>query len=547
MLDDNRRPLYFSDLSLLFTAKQTSVNRIRVWPLKVLTLVFGVLLLARLAQLTVVEGSWRRRLADENRILTLPIMAQRGILTDRSGYPLTQNVPAYRRQVPGTNPAQLQFESVSREQALQFLVDPKERVDYVVERTYPSGSVSASLVGYVGEVTADELDTHPDYRLGELIGKTGAEQAFERRLRGVPGEEYLEINAQGKAVRTIGIKEAQSGSNIQLSMDLGLQQTLIDAFQGLHGAAVALSPQTGEVLALVSLPAYDPARLHEALSQPGQPFFNRAVGGTYAPGSTFKILTSVAALEEGKVTGDTQFQDTGEIVIGDYRFGNWLYDEHGRTEGQVGLVRALSRSNDIYFYHVGELVGPNKLAEWAGLFGLGKTWGLSSWGEAAGLLPTPEWKQAKRGERWYLGDTYHMAIGQGDVLATPLQIAVMTAGIATGGVVCPPHMILNDPSMVCQQINIDEQTVALVQQGMLEACQPGGTGSPFFTFEPKVACKTGTAQQGGEKALPHAWFTVYAPAENPTIALTVIVEQGGQGSTVAGPIAKKAIEYWLKK
>ncbi len=547
MLDDDHRPLYFSDLSLLFSAKQTSIHRIRIWPLKVLTLVFGILLLVRLIQLTVVEGPWRRRLADENRILTLPIMAQRGILTDRLGYPLTQNIPVYRRQVPGTNPAQLQFESVSREQALQFLVDPKERIDYVVKRDYPSGSVSASLVGYVGEVTANELDTYQDYRLGELIGKTGAEQAFERRLRGIPGEEYLEINAQGKAVRTIGVKEAQSGSNMQLSVDLGLQQILVDAFQGLQGAAVALSPQTGEVLALVSVPTYDPAHLQDALSQPGQPFFNRAVGGTYAPGSTFKLITGIAALEEGKITAETQFQDTGEIVIGDYRFGNWLYDEHGRTEGQVGLVRAIARSNDIYFYHIGELVGPNKLAEWAGMFGFGKAWGLFAWGESTGLVPTPEWKQTKKNERWFLGNTYHMSIGQGDVLATPMQVAVMTAGIAAGGVVCPPHMVLNDDRVVCQQSNVRGETIALIQQGMIEACQPGGTGSPFFTFEPKVACKTGTAQQGGEKALPHAWFTIYAPAENPTIAVTVLVEQGGQGSTVAGPIAKKAIEYWLKK
>lgn len=519
-------------------------SRIRRWPVLSLVIIVGFLLGIRLVQLTIIEGSWRRAKADENRILTLPVMAPRGVLTDRGGTPLTRNIPIYRRQVPGTTPAQLQFETVSREQVLTLLANPSERISYDVSRDYPCGQACSALVGYVSEVT--DPTTQQGYRLGELAGKVGAERAFERYLRGQPGEEYLEVNASGKAVRTVGMKEPQSGSNVRLSVDAGLTQILYDAFEGKPGAAVALSPNTGEVLALVSSPSFDPSNLGASLAMQDQPFFNRAVAGAYAPGSTFKIVTALAALEEGKISSTTQFEDTGELTIGEYRFGNWLYDEHGRTEGSVNVVRALARSNDIFFYKIGEAVGAEKLAEWAGLMGYGKSWEMTSWGESMGLVPSPKWKQEKRGEKWYLGNTYHMSIGQGDVLATPLQVTVMTAAVASRGVVCPPH-IKADDKPVCQQLNLHEGTIDILSKGMVEACQRGGTGAPFFDFSPQVACKTGTAQQGGEKDLPHAWFTVYAPAENPTIALTVLVEKGGQGSQVAAPIAKKAIEYWLGK
>jgi penicillin-binding protein 2 len=512
----------------------------------VLILFFLLVLIFRLAQLTLVEGVWRRKQADENKTLSLPIAAQRGILTDRNGVALTQNVPLYRRQIPGTNPAELQFESITRDQAMDLLSNPSEKISYDMGRTYPCGAACAHIIGYLGEATASDSVSDTSLHLGQLIGKTGAERAFEKQLQGVPGTEYLEVNARGKAINTIGTKEPYSGSNITLSIDLGLQQTLWNAFEGKVGAAVALDPQTGEVLALVSTPAYDPASLSAYFKEPNQPFFNRAVAGTYAPGSTFKLVTAVAALEEGEISEETRFQDTGELVIGDYRFGNWLYDEHGRTEGEVNVVKAIARSNDIFFYKAGEVVGPTKLAEWAGLLGLGKTWELSSWGEAAGLVPTPQWKQQQRNERWYLGNTYHMSIGQGDVLATPLQIAVMTGGVATG-FVCPPHLVVGDKKQSCKQLNLHETTTRLVREGMVEACQSGGTGAPFFTFSPQVGCKTGTAQQGGEKDEPHAWFTMYAPADNPSIVLTVLVEKGGQGSVVAAPIAKQAMEYWLKK
>lgn len=517
------------------------------WPVTALIGLLGFLLCCRLFQLTVVEGAWFRAQADENRILSLPVMAQRGVLLDRNGSPLTRNVPLYRRQVPGTNPAELRFEPVNRETALSLLTNPTERISYDVSREYPCGQACAAAVGYMSEVTPSDITEANDYRNGELIGKTGAEKAYERLLRGIPGQEYLEINAKGNAVRTVGMKEAQSGTSVKLTIDQGLTQLLYQAFAGRPGAAVAVAPATGDILAMVSSPTFDPGNVSQSLQQPNLPFFNRAMSGTYAPGSTFKIVTAIAALEENAITPDTRFQDTGELTVGEYQFGNWLWEEHGRTEGEVNVVKALARSNDIFFYKAGEVTGAAKLADWAGLLGFGKTWGLKAWGEAGGLVPSPEWKLTNRQERWYLGNTYHMSIGQGDVLATPLQVALMTAAIGNKGVLCPPHFDLKDKPPACQQLNLKESTLAIVRQGMTEACEPGGTGVAFFDFEPRVACKTGTAQQGGEKELPHAWFTVFAPADRPTIALSVLVEKGGQGSEVAAPIARQAVEYWLNR
>lgn len=522
---------------------------LRIWPLWVLIALGEILLGARLFQLTIVEGSWRRQLAEENRILTMPIVAHRGVLTDRNGAVLTHNIPVYQRHIKGTSPAALQYETIDREQALALLADPTERISYSIKREYPCGPVCAPIVGYVAEPTKAELSTRPDVVTGAMVGRLGAERVFERELKGVAGEEYIEVNAQGLAVRTVGKKEAQAGTNVRLSMDLGLQQVLYDALGEHAGAAVAINPQTGEILALVSKPTFDPNNVAEALGQPNQPFFNRALSGMYAPGSTFKLVTAAAALEEGAITGASTFKDTGELVVGNYRYGNWLYDEHGRTEGEVDVVKAIARSNDIFFYEVGVLVGPDKLAEWARTFGFGSNWSLTDWGAQSGLVPDPAWKLTAKKERWFLGNTYHMAIGQGDVLATPMQVAVMTAAIARGGVLCAPKFraVTGTTWEGCQQLNLHDETVKLIQAGMVQACQPGGTGVPFFNFSPQVGCKTGTAQQGGEKAQPHAWFTVYAPADNPEIVVTVLVEQGGQGSTVAGPIAKQALEYWFRK
>ena len=303
---------------------------------------------------------------------------------------------------------------------------------------------------------------------------------------------------------------------------------------------------TGEILALVSSPSFDPGRPAEFVDRPEKPFFNRAVGGEYPPGSVFKLVTAVAGLEEGKVTETTQIEDTGEIRVGEFRYSNWYFDQYGRKEGALNLVGGLRRSNDIFFYRVGEAVGPEKLAEWARRLGLGKATGWELGGEGAGLVPDPAWKEKFKGERWWLGNTYHMAIGQGDVAVTPLQVNMLTGVVGTGRL-CRPEIIFNFQFSIfnCEDLGISEKTLELVRQGMTEACLPGGTAFPLFGWEPQVACKTGTAQHGGKETLPHAWFTVLAPADKPEIALTVLVEAAGEGSYEAAPVAKEILEYWF--
>jgi penicillin-binding protein 2 len=504
---------------------------------------------ARLTQLTMVEGSYQRGKADNNRVVVIRTTARRGIFFDRHGVTLVHNNPLYKRQVPGTTIHEARFVEISRDEALKLQYQDGERVFYDIVRQYPLGKATAHLLGYTGEINEKELtEAGPQYILGDRLGKTGLEKWYEWQVRGKAGSTLMEVDARGETQRVVGKLEEVPGVDIELTLDSGLQSVLYDALSGVNGAAVARVPKTGEILAMVSTPAYDPNDVGASLTSPNQPFFNRAIGGGYAPGSVFKIVTAVAALEEDKINHQTTFEDTGEIKIDSYRYGNWLFDQYGRTEGQVDVTKGLQRSNDIFFYRAGEAVGAEKLAEWAKLFGFGSQAGLQGLGESTGLVPDPNWKSKYKGEKWFLGDTYHMAIGQGDVLTTPLQVNRMMAAVAQNGLLCPPILNKKDLGRAsCQQLNLKPDTVQLLHEGLVKVCEPGGTGVAFFNFSPKVACKTGTAQEGGVTTNPHAWFTVYAPADNPQIALTILVENGGQGSEVASPIARKALDWWFRQ
>ena len=302
----------------------------------------------------------------------------------------------------------------------------------------------------------------------------------------------------------------------------------------------------GKVLGLVSSPAYDPGKVVDYLTDTENLYFlNRAISGTYPPGSVFKLVTAYAGLFEHKITAETKYEDTGEIRVGIYRYGNWYFDQYGKTEGSIDLVRALARSNDIYFYKVGEAVGVENLVKWARLFGLGQKTEIELPGETAGLVPDKLWKERKTGEQWFLGNTYHMAIGQGDLLTTPLQIARMTLGVVSGRL-CQVS-ILKDKAPTCRDLGLKTEDIATVRQGMAQVCASGGTAFPFFNFDPPVLCKTGTAQHSGQKNeedKPHAWITVAYPGENPEMILTVMLEAAGEGSAEAGPVAKAILEEW---
>ncbi|MFV1917527.1 MAG: penicillin-binding transpeptidase domain-containing protein [Patescibacteria group bacterium] len=315
------------------------------------------------------------------------------------------------------------------------------------------------------------------------------------------------------------------------------------------------------------------------LGDPSQPLFNRVTGGAFFPGSVYKPVVAVAALEEGDVDGNYVFDDPGiltiETVYGKFTYANWYFTQYGGKEGQIGLVTAIKRSTDTFFYKLGELVGVDKLVEWSSLFGLDEPTGVDLTGEIAGLVPSPEWKLEVRGERWFLGNTYHLSIGQGDIALTPIGVNTAIAAIGANGKLCTPHIIAlqgsdNFPlvrrkpsprvlrlpesetgsvaSFQCNDIGISKQSIDLVKEGMRQACRPGGTGFTFFDFEEKVgtqvACKTGTAETGDGKTT-HAWFVAFAPVDFPEIVATVLVEKGGEGSSVAGPIAREIFDYWF--
>lgn len=412
---------------------------------------------------------------------------------------------------------------------------------------FPRDATSGMIVGYVSEVNQRELGCFEGlcYTLGALIGRSGIEQVFEERLRGRDGGRLIEVDSGGNEVRELGNNLPERGGDIQLSLDSRLQKIMYDAFSLRNGSAVALDMQ-GKVLGLVSSPSYDPLQITNYLSDTSKQYFlNRAIAGSYPPGSVFKLVSAMAGLEEGKIESETQFEDTGEIRVGAYRYGNWYFDQYGRTEGKIDLVKALARSNDIYFYKVGEEVGVEGLVKWARKLGLGEKTGIELPGEVSGLVPDRLWKERATGEKWFLGNTYHLAIGQGDLLVTPLQVARMTLGVVSGRV-CQVSL-LQDKSPECRDLRLKTQNIVSVAQGMKGACESGGTAFPFFTFEPWVMCKTGTAQHSGQKTkedLPHAWITLAYPGENPEMILTVMLESAGEGSSEAGPVAKEILEEW---
>lgn len=496
-------------------SKRSLDVRIRVRIVWSVFVVAMALLLSKIIYLQVVAGGQYQLSSYSNHVEVVRQGAPRGIVYDRNGVALTLN-----REAEG-----------------------------VIQREYPHKEAIAPVLGYLSEVTPSEIGCFDGlcYILGTKTGRTGIEKVMEARLRGRDGGRLIEVDASGNEVRELGRNLAEPGSDVWLSLDIRLQEMMYEAMREHTGSAVALDMQ-GKVLGMVSSPSYDPNRVSEYLGKTDKLYFlNRAIAGTYPPGSVFKLVTSIAGLEEGVIDESTVYEDTGEIKIGDYRYGNWYFDQYGRTEGSVTLVNALSRSNDIYFYKMGESLGVDKLVEWADKFGLGQKSGIELPGEQAGLLPNRLWKERATGEKWFLGNTYHLSIGQGDLLSTPLQVARMTAGTISGRM-CQASL-LKDVTTKCENLGVESKHLELVSEGMKAACAAGGTAFPFFNFSPWVLCKTGTAQHGGqvkEGDLPHAWIAVGYPGDNPEMILVVMVESGGEGSAVAGGIAQQILSEWSK-
>lgn len=526
------------------------------WILKGLLIIGFFIIFARLFELQIIKGEYYQGLSYGNRIRRVPIEAPRGEISARGGEKLVINREA------------LKFIEFLPEGGYKKVLESSYSAEAVNEweREYLLGAGAAHVSGYVGEVNADEVGkVNPNCQdkgvlnQGQLVGRSGLEASYECALSGRNGEILVEVDSQGKFVRYLGKKEVQTGIDLITNIDYGLQQKVSDVMEGKIGAIVA-TDVSGEVLALYSSPSFDPNIftgevagnvVSSLLDDPNKPFFNRAISGTYHPGSVFKPVVAVAALSEGKIDKNFLYEDKGKIIVettsGDFSYANWYLTQYGGVEGYINVVRAIARSTDTFFYKVGEFLGPDKIAEWANKFGMGEASGIDLPGEAVGLIPTPEWKKEVKGESWFLGNTYHVSIGQGDLAVTPLSINMATNVVASKGKFCKP-VIYGEAS--CRDLGIEKHIIEIVEEGMIAACSEGGTGLPFFSFEPKVACKTGTAQTGtSDKA--HAWFTVYLPEStenlNPerAIVLTILVEEGGEGSVVAAPIAKEILEYWL--
>ncbi len=513
------------------------------WFLRGILLLGFFLLAARLFELQVIKGNYFRVLSEGNRIRRIPITAARGRILARGGEVLIDNSEVKRKIVFNKDSGYTKSEDIAGA--------PPEDIVSEWKRVYPLGEAFAHVGGYLGEVSAEEVGKiNPEcpekgpMALGQMLGRSGLEEEYECTLAGIDGEELVEVDTQGNKVRTLGRREPVSGQDLKTSIQFSLQKKTAQTLSGKVGAAI-VTDGSGEVLALYSSPSFNPESPAEALESPELPLFNRAIGGQYHPGSVFKPVVAIAALEDGEIDKNYIFEDTGKITVespyGSFTYTNWYFTQYGGTEGKINLVRAIARSTDTFFYKLGEMVGIDKLNFWIEKMGLTSRVNIDLPGEILSLIPSPEWKLKVKDEPWFLGNTYHLSIGQGDLALTVVGLHRALLAIANGGQLCELG-IAKDPK--CTNLKLKKANVELIKEGMRQACAPGGTGYTFFDFTPEVGCKTGTAETN-EDGKTHAWFSVFAPSEPPEIMATIMVERSGEGSKVSGPLARELFDYWF--
>lgn len=569
--------------------------KIRGFLLPLFFCLFVLLIILKLVTLTVFKGSYYRNLSDNNRMKTMVLHAPRGIIFDINNNPLVFNIPGFRKTVNGKT------QLLSREDAISLIAKGDKDLEIDSLRQYPYKEEFAHVLGYVGQISKEELKAFStskpelNYHIKDLVGKIGIEKEYEGKLKGIDGKQLVEVDVMGKTIRTLGQTDPTAGQDIKLTIDAKLQETAFEALKDIKKGVVIVSSPKGEILSMVSKPSFDPNLFtmgeHYVVSSgsvykdvsgvlldsENQPLLNRAIGGVYPPGSTFKLITAAAGLEDKIIDENYEIEDTGVLKVGEFSFANWFYTDYGKTDGNVNIVKAIKRSNDIFFYKLAERIGVEKLSFFARKFGLGERLGIDLDGERKGLVPTEEWKKKEIGEAWYLGDNYHYGIGQGYVLTTPLQVNSWTQAIANSGNLYVPHLLKTKNNELRTKNFLSAKTVELIREGMKQSCETGGVAWPLFEFKVKnaklkvdgknfteapeattsanfkdyrkvsIACKTGTAQHGGQDTMPHAWITLFAPAYNPQIIITVLAESSGQGSNVAAPIAKKILEEYFSR
>jgi len=482
------------------------------------------------------------------------------------------------------------MDNIDYDKALRLLLIrdslPGVIIDTKIRREYPftannsseSSSELSSLshvLGYTGKISPEALDKlGSQYSLIDYVGKTGLEYSWEKELKGVNGYKNIEVDALGRRKKIVSQVEPTAGYNLKLSLDLDLQrqaEIITKAWllktKTAKAAVIAIDPRTGQVLALVSLPAYDNNLFAHGVSQEeynaflndeNNPLFNRAISGEVPSGSTIKPVVAAAALQERVISENTSFLSIGGLHIGQWFFPDWKAGGHGVTN----VRKALAESVNTFFYYIGggyqDFVGlgVDRLVKYMRLFGLGEKSGLDLNGESAGFVPTSDWKEETKNEAWYIGDTYHISIGQGDILVTPLQVANFTAAVANGGILYRPYLVqslLDENNQVVKQIEpqiirrdfIDPYNLQVVREGMRQTVIAGSARS-LSVLPVNAAGKTGTAQWSSKKQ-NHAWFTGFAPYENPEIVITVLVEEGREGSEVSVPIAKEILDWYFSQ
>ncbi len=583
-------------------------HRLRMVKLGILVIM--AVLGLRLWQLQVYEGAYYRELSENNRTRTVIREPARGLIYDRNGVLLANNVPSFtlyvtledvgdrealahrlvtllglneervRRKLSGRRgrfvPKKIKDRLTLREAAIiesHRLELPGVMIQAESQRNYPEGETGAHLIGYVGEVSAEQLK-RPEFaglHQGSIVGQYGVEATFDRFMRGHAGERVVEVDAHGHEKRTVRVHKPKAGNDLYLAIDIRLQKLAESLLGEAFGAVVALDPTNGELLALASSPAFDPNMLSreltatqwaEVVNDVGHPLTNRATQGQYPPASTLKIVMAAAAIESGTIDPSTRIRCSGG-----YRFGRRVYrDWKASGHGRVNLHEAIVDSCDVFFYTIGQQMGIETMAAYMRLFGLGRATGVDLPSERPGIVPSPSWKERVKGEPWLPGETISVSIGQSFVNVTPIQMAQVTASVANNGIVFRPHVVravmeretgrLQELPVVPRgRLKIKRETLDLIKSAMEEVVSEG-TARRAKSLLVRIAGKTGTAQTVSirsrpDKDLPkklrdHAWFVSYAPAEAPRIAVVALLENMGHGGKFAAPVVKRMIERYMR-
>lgn len=591
---------------------------------------FFIIIIGRLIHLQLFRGDEFRLIAEGNRERIVPIPSERGLIFDRYGRKLTENIPRFSLElIPQNLPRDMEarkdlvkqlslltkrpeediwnileeygaysYESIVIQENLDY--ETALRIDIAstqlpgisvargskrlyIHTGFPWESAESStttrslshILGYEGKLSREELDIlyAEGYLPNDALGKSGIEKTYETHLRGQYGKKRIEVNALGREQQVLTEIPPTPGYHLSLSIDAAMQQELEAILRRVlaknnktKAAGIVLRPENGEILALVSLPSFDGNDFSGGISretyarylqEPGEPLFNRAIGGTYPPGSTVKPAVAAAALEEHIIDLSTVFLSTGGLQVGQWFFPDWRAGGHG----WVGVIQSLAQSVNTFYYYIGggysqfEGLGVSRIVSYLQSFGFDQMLGVDIPGEAAGFLPSEEWKERTKDEPWYIGDTYNLSIGQGDLLATPLQIAAMTSMIANGGTLYRPHLVsaLVEPTVntktpvtatVIRHSPVDPVHLETVRRGMRE-CVKTGSCRRLAGLPLAIAGKTGTAEWRDGRD-PHAWFTSFAPYDKPEIVLTIIVEEGGEGSAMSVPIAESFYSWWWR-